>query len=141
MITQLSDVSEYWQKLAEETRREVDRITNVRNLLNLKDLAEKAEECDRKALLAKRAELRNTFMDLAEQYRVLAGKVKASQNEHSSSAKLPVEKIAAQRLAEQLSSFGAQNRHALSSSRLDLIAFQSQRYRGFRVNRMEQVKP
>jgi Tfp pilus assembly protein PilE len=55
------------------------------------DLAEKAEECDRKALLAKRAELRNTFMDLAEQYRVLAGKVKASQNEHSSSAKLLVD--------------------------------------------------
>jgi hypothetical protein len=30
-------------------------------------------------------------MDLAEQYRVLAGKVKASQNEHSSSAKLLVD--------------------------------------------------
>jgi hypothetical protein len=54
MITQLSDDAEYWQELAEETRREVDRITNLRNLLNLKDLAEKAEECDRKALLAKR---------------------------------------------------------------------------------------
>jgi hypothetical protein len=107
MITQLSDDAEYWQELAEETRREVDRITNLRNLLNLKDLAEKAEECDRKALLAKRAELRNTFMDLAEQYRVLALKAKASQKEHSSSAKLLVEKIAAQRLAERLSFTGA----------------------------------
>jgi hypothetical protein len=73
--------------------------------------------------LAKRAELRNTFMDLAEQYRVLAWKVKALQKEHSSSAKLLVEKIAAQRLAERLTSFGAQNRLALSSSRLDLVAF------------------
>jgi hypothetical protein len=101
---QLSD--EYWQKLAEDTRREVDRITNFRNLLNLKDLAEKAEECDRKALLAKRAELRNTFMDLAEQYRFLTLKVKASQKEHASSAKPLVEKIAAHRLAERLSLFG-----------------------------------
>jgi hypothetical protein len=101
---QLSD--KYWQKLAEETRREVDRITNLRNLLNLKDFAQKAEECDRKALLAKRAELRNTFMDLAEQYRVLAWKVKASQKEHASSAKPLVEKIAAQRLVERLSLFG-----------------------------------
>jgi hypothetical protein len=104
MTAQLSD--EYWQKLAEETGREVDRITNVRNLLNLKDLAEKAEECDRKALLAKRAELRNTFMDLAEQYRVLALEVKASQKEHASSAKPLVEKIATHRLAERLSLFG-----------------------------------
>jgi hypothetical protein len=86
MITQLSDDAEYWQELAEDRRREVDRITNLRNLLKLKDLAEKAEECDRKALLAKRAELRNTFMDLAEQYRVLVWKVKASQKEHASSA-------------------------------------------------------
>src|SRR3954453_4094589 len=92
---QLSD--EYWQKLAEDTRREVDRITNLRNLLDVKDLAEKAEECDRKALLAKRAELRNTFMDLAEQYRFLTLKVKGSQKEHASSAKPLVEKIAAHR--------------------------------------------
>ena len=105
MTAQLSD--EYWQKLAEETRREVDRITNLRNLLNLQDLADRAMECDRKALLAKCVELRNTFMDLAEQYRVLAWKVKASQKEHSYSAKLLVEKIAAQRLAERLSFTGA----------------------------------
>ena len=49
------------------------------NLLNVQDLADKAEECDRKALLAKCVELRDTFIDLAEQYRALARKVKASQ--------------------------------------------------------------
>src|SRR5437764_11088217 len=80
MTAQLSD--EYWQKLAEETRREIDRITNVRNLLNLQDLADSAVEYDRKALLAKWVELRNTFIDLGERYRALARK--ASQQKHGS---------------------------------------------------------
>jgi hypothetical protein len=87
MMTQASKHADSWQVLAQETQREVDRITHLRNLLDLKDLAKKAEQCDRKALLAKRAELRNTFMEFAEQYRVLARKVKGSQ-EHGSSAKL-----------------------------------------------------
>jgi hypothetical protein len=95
MTAQLSD--EYWQKLAEETRREVgrevDRITNLRNLLNLQDLADRAVECDRKALLAKCVELRNTFMDLGDRYRALARK--ASQQKHGSFAKPHVEEIAA----------------------------------------------
>jgi hypothetical protein len=69
---QLSDVS--WQKLAEETQREIDRITNIRNLLNPQELADRAVECDRKALRAKWAELRNTFIDLGERYRALARK-------------------------------------------------------------------
>jgi hypothetical protein len=50
MTAQFSN--EYWQKLAEETRREIDRITDIRNLLNPRDLADRAVECDRKALLA-----------------------------------------------------------------------------------------
>jgi hypothetical protein len=79
MTTQFSD--ECWQILADATRREVDRMTNLRNLLNVTDLAEKAMECDGKALRAKRAELRHTFMDLAERYRVLAAKVQASQKD------------------------------------------------------------
>ena len=102
----LRTTSTAFATLSPPLRNGLDRITNLRDLLNLKDLAQKAEECDRKALLAKRAELRNTFMDLAEQYRVLALKVKASQKEHASSAKPLVEKIVAQRLAERLSLFG-----------------------------------
>ena len=102
MTTQFFD--ERWQILADATRREVDRMTSLRNLLNLKDLAEKAEQCDRKALLAKRAELRNTFMEIAEQYRVLARNVKASQN-HRPSAKPLVANIPARHLAERLSLF------------------------------------
>jgi hypothetical protein len=72
ITAQLSDES--WQKLAEETQREIDRITNIRNLLNPQELAERAVECDRKALRARWAELRNTFIDLAERYRALARK-------------------------------------------------------------------
>jgi hypothetical protein len=85
MTTQFSD--ECWQILADATRREVDRMTNLRNLLNVTDLAEKAMECDGKALRAKRAELRHTFMDLAERYRDLAAKVQASQKTYASSAR------------------------------------------------------
>jgi len=51
------------------------------NLLSVPDLLRRAEECDRKALFAKWAELRNTIMDLAEGYRELARKVKASERE------------------------------------------------------------
>jgi hypothetical protein len=90
MTAQPSD--EYWQKLADETRREVGRITNLRNLLNLQDLADRAVECDRKALLAKCIELRNT-LDLGERYRELARK--ASQQKQGSFAKPHVEEIAA----------------------------------------------
>jgi hypothetical protein len=78
---------ECWQILADATRREVDRMTNLRNLLSVTDLAEKTKECEVKALMAKRAELRNTFMDLAERYRVLAAKVQASQEGYASSAR------------------------------------------------------
>jgi hypothetical protein len=42
-------------------------------------LLKKAEECDRKALFAKWPELRDTFMDLAEEYRALARKAKADK--------------------------------------------------------------
>jgi hypothetical protein len=101
MTAQLSD--EYWQKLAEETRREVDRITNLRNLLNLQDLADRAMECDCKALLAKCVELRSTFMDLGDRYRALARK--ALQQKHGSFAKPHVEEIAAGRLAKRLGLF------------------------------------
>jgi hypothetical protein len=101
VTAQLSN--EYWQKLAEETRAEVDRITKVRNLLNFQDLADKAIECDRKALLAKCVELRNTFMDLGERYRGLARK--ASQQKHCSFADPHVEQIAARRLAKRLGLF------------------------------------
>src|SRR5262249_29956016 len=90
----------YWQILAEETRREVDRITNLRNLLNRQDLADKAVECDRKALLAKCVELRNTFIDLGDRYRALART--ASQQKRGSFGKPHVEGIAARRLAERL---------------------------------------
>jgi hypothetical protein len=101
MTAQLSD--EYRQKLAGETRREVDQITNVRNLLNAQDLADKAIECDRKALLAKCGELRNTFMDLGERYRALAQK--SSQQKHRSFAEPHVEEIGARRLAKRLGLF------------------------------------
>jgi hypothetical protein len=60
-------------------------MTNLRNLLNVTELAEKAMECDGKALRAKRAEFRHTFMDLAERYRVLAAKVQASRKTYASS--------------------------------------------------------
>jgi hypothetical protein len=95
MTTQLTDQS--WQKLAEETRREIDRITNIRNLLNPQELADRAVQCDRKALLAKWVELRNTFIDLGERYRALARK--ASQQKHPSFAKPRLEKMASRRLA------------------------------------------
>ena len=72
ITAQLSDES--WQKLAQETQREIDRTTNIRNLLNPQELADRAVECDRKALRAKWAELRNTFIDLADRYRALARK-------------------------------------------------------------------
>ena len=93
MTVQLCD--DYWQKLAEETQREIDRITNIRNLLNPQELTDRAVECDRKALLAKWVELRNTFIDLGERYRALARK--ASQQKHPSKPR--IEKIAAERLA------------------------------------------
>ena len=99
MTVQLCD--DYWQKLAEETQREIDRITNIRNLLNPQELTDRAVECDRKALLAKWVELRNTFIDLGERYRALARK--ASQPKHSSVTKSRVEEIAARRLALTLS--------------------------------------
>jgi hypothetical protein len=54
------------------------------NLLQVQDLLRRAEECDRKALFAKWAELRNTFMDLAEEYRALARKAKALQQDPDS---------------------------------------------------------
>ena len=98
MMIKLSD--EYWQRLADETRREVDRTTNLRNLLNPQDLADKAVECDRKALLAKCVGLRNTFIDLGDRYRALARK--ASQQKRDSFARPHVEKIAAQRLSKRL---------------------------------------
>ncbi len=53
--------------------------TQGTNLLQVQDLLRRAEECDRKALFAKWAELRNTFMDLAEEYRALARKAKAME--------------------------------------------------------------
>ncbi len=99
MTAQLSD--EYWQKLAEETRREIDRITNIRNVLNPQDLADRAVECDRKALLTKWVELRNTFIDVGEQYRALARK--ASQQKHPCLAKPRVKKSPTRRLALSVS--------------------------------------
>jgi hypothetical protein len=94
ITAQLSDES--WQKLAEETQREIDRIT--RNLLNPQELADRAVECDRKALRAKWAELRNTFIDLAERYRALARK-----QQKPSFAKPRIGMNAAERLALPLS--------------------------------------
>ena len=98
MTTQFSN--EYWQKLAEETRREIDRITDIRNLLNPRDLADRAVECDRKALTAKWVELRNTFIDLGERYRALARK--ASQQKAPSFTKPRIEKIAARAFSANL---------------------------------------
>jgi hypothetical protein len=73
------------------------------NLLNSKDLNDKAAECDRKALLAKRVELRNAFMDLGEQYRPLAWKVKASQQKQGTSAMRPLwKRLLATVLAERI---------------------------------------
>jgi hypothetical protein len=94
ITAQLSDES--WQKLAEETQREIDRLT--RNLLNPQELADRAVECDRKALRAKWAELRNTFIDLAERYRALARK-----QQKPSFAKPRIGMNAAERLALPLS--------------------------------------
>jgi hypothetical protein len=54
------------------------------DLLRLQDLLDRAAECDRKALFAKWADLRDTFIDLAEEYRILARKVKASERERDS---------------------------------------------------------
>jgi len=96
ITAQLSDAP--WQKLAEETQREIDRITNIRNLLNPQELADRAVECDRKALRAKWTELRNTFIDLAERYRALARK-----QQKPSFAKPRIGMNAADRLALPLS--------------------------------------
>jgi hypothetical protein len=62
MTAQLSDES--WQKLAEETRCEVNRITNLRNLLNLQDLADIAVACDPQSIIDKMGRTQDTFMNL-----------------------------------------------------------------------------
>jgi hypothetical protein len=65
-------------------------------------LVDRAVECDRKALLAKCIELRNT-LDLGERYRELARK--ASQQKQGSFAKPHVEEIVARRSAKRLGLF------------------------------------
>jgi len=82
MTAQLSDES--WQKLAEETRCEVNRITNLRNLLNLQDLADIAVACDPQSIIDKMGRTQDTFMNLGERYPALARGV--SQQKYSSFA-------------------------------------------------------
>jgi len=94
MTAQLS--GDAWQKLAEETRCELVRVTNLRNLLNVEDLADIAVACDRKALLTKWVDLRDTFMNLGERYRALAREV---SQQNGSFPKPHVEEIAPRRLA------------------------------------------